>query len=255
MFEQATESWFWLWSNRIAALLTLAGVGGMSLYLRKVFRNLSGRRRIEARPIRIEPHIKGLICCVSAPLPGRAVGARKSPEQIAELIERSSEVNDELRNGPLGSILKALELRHKHLLHCWLIASAESGPYCDLLLKAIKRYFPSVTAHVCLVPDVYARIDDVFETTHSIFATCEQETDGQVRPAEIVTDVTGGTKIMSIAVAMACLDANRQLQYIEQRQQKEFYQIDITWEKIAHAPAVAARQAAASTAASYRSEA
>ena len=37
---------------------------------------------------------------------------------------------------------------------------------------------------------------------------------------------------MSIAVAMACLDAERHLQYVEQKTRKDFYEIDITWEKI-----------------------
>jgi hypothetical protein len=51
--------------------------------------------------------------------------------------------------------------------------------------------------------DVYTSIKPTYEATDRIFLTAESKTG--LKPEEIFADVTGGTKIMSIAVALACL--------------------------------------------------
>jgi hypothetical protein len=153
---------------------------------------------------------------------------------LLDEVERASMLNDTLKNFTgFGSVLRAAEHHRKNLQDCWLIASEDSRPYFEPLESAFRKFFPNVVLHKPVtVRDVYAKIDDVYQKTHMIFENCESETDGRIKPPDIITDVTGGTKIMSIAVAMACLDAERHLQYVEQKTRKDFYEIDITWEKI-----------------------
>jgi hypothetical protein len=244
MFEEMNQSSFWTWVGRIADLTAIIGLPSAFFLLRRYFRRLVSRRRIEAKPIGIDPQFKGLICCVSK-LPAAA-----EPELVRSSIDLSPDITEKLRQGPIGAVLKAFELHRKHLRHCWLIASPDSAACLELIKQACRKYFPDVRLHEKPVTDVYEKIDDVFETTHGIFRDCEQETDGELRRGDIIVDVTGGTKIMSIAVAMACLDADRQLEYIEQREQKTFYRIDITWEKI-HTVAASGDQSRDAAAAPY----
>jgi hypothetical protein len=174
---------------------------------------------------------KALICCVSAP---SAAEAEKQRQQLLAEVEKASTLNDTLRNFTgFGSVLRAAEHHRGSLEDCWLIASEDSRPYFEPLKSAFRKFFPDVLLHAPVtVKDVYAKIDDVYQKTHMVFDRCEADTDGRIKPRDIITDVTGGTKIMSIAVAMACLDAERHLQYIEQKTRKDFYEIDITWEKV-----------------------
>lgn len=226
---------FWEIMGRISSIVTVLGIVSVLVGLISVWskvKNLTLRmfsqRKIIALELQPNSGFRGLICCVSAPVVVDRPASR--PQQIDQMIVDSEDLAEQLRDGPIGSILKAIEIHREHLKHCWLVASEESKPYFGPLQNACKKYFPAVVLETITVEDVYAKIDNVYDAVQNIFATCEEKTG--LLPSEIITDVTGGTKIMSIAVAMACLDSNRQIQYVEQKTRKTFYKIDITWEKL-----------------------
>jgi hypothetical protein len=230
----------WTYLSRIADIVGLAtaliGIPTLIVYARALKQRLFGRRMIEATPLGLNSGFTGLICPVSAPFPPSTEPARQS-EAIQKLITENDHPTEDLWKTPIGSVLKAMEHHCKDLMYCWLIASEDSRPYLVALLEAARKFFPSVTVlEPVIVNDVYCKIDDVYEAVHKIFDTCKEETSAKVHPKDIITDVTGGTKIMSIAMAMACLDADRNIQYIEQKERKTFYKIDITWEKISKRP-------------------
>jgi hypothetical protein len=128
---------------------------------------------------------------------------------------------------------------HRPLLrHCWFVVSDASDPYFKVLRKACAKFFPHVTVHEPeRVTDVYHNVDDVYDATHRIFERCGPETNKELSAKDIITDVTSGTTIMSIAVAMACLDDDRRIEYVEQKTRKDIYEIDVSWEKITRRPA------------------
>ena len=244
MMQQVSEPniWtsVWLWLGRIADVIGLIvglfGIPAIVIYLRRLRSRLAANRIIEATPLGLNSGFTGLVCCVSAPFPPSSDPARQ-PEAIAHLVKENEQPTKELLDTPVGSVLKAMEHHKQHLRHCWLVASDDSKPYLTALKEAARKYFPDVTLYPpAIVPDVYCRVDDVYEAVHMIFNTCEKDTGGKVSPKNIITDVTAGTKIMSIAVAMACLDAERNIQYIEQKERKLFYKIDISWAKISSRP-------------------
>jgi len=64
-----------------------------------------------------------------------------------------------------------------------------SKVYVDLLQQACKKYFPGVRVHEpAIVADVSKKIDDVLAAVHGIFEHCEEETQGQLRPRDVITD-------------------------------------------------------------------
>lgn len=240
MFLQA-EPEGWIWIERLGSLASL-GIIPLIVYLLKRIQRLRQGRRIEAKLLPLDSGFTGLICCVSAP----SKGAEEEAEQITKLVEdleffEADESSRKLRATRIGPILKAFEHHRKDLKHCWLIASHDSHPYEAPLLRACEKYFPNVVIQpIAKVNDVYAKIDEVYNATHGIFNQCEKQTDGAVTPRTLIADLTGGTKIMSVAVAMACLDVDRKMQYIEQKEQQTFYEIEITYEKVSTRPSPSA---------------
>lgn len=232
MFSADAGSTFWEWMHRLADILALAGLPTILVYVWSLRKRLFGRRNFETRILPLEPGFKGLICCVSAPL-----GTKMPAEELEKLVEGSERLTLPLNASPIGSILKAMEHHRRLLRHCWVIASEDSEPYFKSLCKAREKFFPHVTLHEPeRITDVYGKVDEVYNATHRIFDRCGPDTNNEFAARDIITDVTGGTKIMSIAVAMACLDVDRKIEYIEQRNRKEFYEIEVTWEKIARRP-------------------
>jgi hypothetical protein len=227
------EPTFWVWLGRVADVIGLGGVPVLVYYARKLRRSLLARLRFETRILSIKPGFRGLICCVSAPL-----GAKMSAEQLEELVESSTSLDPPLKNSPIGAILKAMDYHRALLRHCWFIVSEASEPYFKALRKACAKFFPGVTVHEPeRVSDVYRKVDDVYNATHKIFERCGPETNGELSAKDVITDVTSGTTVMSIAVAMACLDDDRAIEYIEQKDRKDIYEIDVSWEKITRRPA------------------
>jgi hypothetical protein len=233
MFLVEHEPAFWTWLGRIADLIGLAGVPALIYYLRRLLGSLFGRLHFQTRLLSIQPGYRGLISCVSAPM-----GAKVSAEEVERLVASSQGLELPLKNSPIGAILKAMEHHQPTLQHCWFILSEASGPYYKALGKACAKFFPGVTVHEPeRVSDVYHMVDDVYNATHRIFERCGPETNGELAAKDVITDVTGGTTVMSIAVAMACLDDDRAIEYIEQKDRKDIYEIDVGWEKITRRPA------------------
>jgi hypothetical protein len=238
----ASSTWteFWTWFPRIVAIVSLAYNAKFVRDIKRLSRHVVSPRQSRAEPLGLNSGYRGLICLVSAPLDKNP---KKQPPYIESLIEQAAILSDnatsiELRDSPIGAILKALELHRRDLKDCWFLSSKESKPYFEVLSKACARYFPKVRCHDPVeVSDVYEKIDEVYDAAHRLYGRLEGESNGEVKPHEVVVDITGGTKIMSIAVALACLDSDRQIQYLEQKERTKFYKIDITYEKISKRPA------------------
>ena len=230
---------FWTWFPRAVAFISLGYNAKFIRDIRRLTGRIVSRGRTRAEPLGVDSGYKGLVCLVSAPFDK---DPKKQPAAIESLIGATPLLTNDangvlLRASPIGAILKAMELHRRHLEHVWFVASNESKAYFPSLEKACKQYFPGKRYHPpVVVSDVTERIDEVYEAVHLLLARCEAETGGDVHISDVITDITGGTKIMSIAAALACLDDDRHIQYLEQKTRTGFYKIDITYEKIAKRP-------------------
>jgi len=228
---QLTEPNYWTNIGHVADIISILGFGliGVAASSWKFVRKWLFRPKVETNPLGLGSGYKGLVCCVSAP-PGMA-------ENIAGLIRDSANPSRDLLNTPLGTIFKAMNLHGKYLIHCWLVHSEESLPYLELVEEAAAKYFPQVTTHRVMVSDVDFKIDSVYDATRRIFRSCAGETGNRVQPRDIVTDITSGNKIMSVAMALACMADQREIEYMEQKNRKEFFKIDIAWSNLFDRPA------------------
>lgn len=176
-----------------------------------------------------QPH-RGLILllgpyrCLTQPL------SQPEVEQALALIE--SGVSEQVEAG-----LERLHLRHSSLWpqlaairyhlgggalrDCWLITTrggdAEGKPFGSVatapILEAFVRRLPggqSVSLHTgesfTVAPTAY---DTIYGIVDRIF---RQE--AVYRPQHVIADITGGTKLMTIGIALACLAPGRKMEYM-----------------------------------------
>lgn len=98
--------------------------------------------------------------------------------------------------------------RNATLRHCWLLASpsvANSERFRDLKQNLLEQ---NVTPHVVLLGDVL-RADQVYAKVRE--AISQATPIGDAWP--LIADITGGTKVMTAGILLACLDAGVPVQY------------------------------------------
>ncbi len=151
---------------------------------------------------------------------GQALALIKSdmPEQVEAGLERLR-----LRRSSLWPQLAAIRYHLEGgVLHdCWLITThggdAEDEPLGSVatvpILEAFVRRLPggqSVSLHTgeayTVAPTAY---DAIYEIVDRIF---RQE--AVYRSHHVIADITGGTKLMTIGIALACLSPGRKMEYM-----------------------------------------
>lgn len=96
----------------------------------------------------------------------------------------------------------AIDYHRAALRHCWLIASAgDRGSLVAATWLAAYCTQRGITAHVWHVQDA-AQIDETLALVRWIYAVAVA--DAALLPRDVVADLTGGTKPMSIGVWLAC---------------------------------------------------
>jgi hypothetical protein len=107
--------------------------------------------------------------------------------------------------------LQAIEYHHNagSLREIWLLCSPDS----ELTLKLLKRYVGWKYGDAIEVnskpPVAEYDYEQVFQTCDQIFRQ------SNYKEEVMIADITGGTKMMSVAIAMACVAPKRRMQYVD----------------------------------------
>lgn len=171
---------------------------------------------------------RGLILLLSPYSPQRS--DLKNPQKLQPLVDflldmpvgamKEDNFKDvDLFNSNLVPQIKAVEyhIYHKQLRNVWLIASqTENSKLAARILKKYLEFLYSSKPNIMLEIHCGQRFEVVehdyaglYWLANHIFQTCGYRDD------VIVADVTGGTKMMSVALAMACVPPQRRMQYMD----------------------------------------
>ncbi|MBE3518902.1 MAG: hypothetical protein IMW97_01205 [Firmicutes bacterium] len=122
--------------------------------------------------------------------------------------------------GAEASAEVAIKYHEKTLKHCWLLVGTSSQPQGpSQVFDAIRNKYQDTGIEFHKVDirnpydpaEVFRKVRDIYE---------EARTKYGLREHEIIADYTGGTKSMSIGLALAAsLSANRDLEYVIPRRQ------------------------------------
>jgi hypothetical protein len=102
----------------------------------------------------------------------------------------------------------AIDYHRGTLRCCWLLATADSHPTAAALARHFGAYRLECTIHTV---DNGGDATDTLASIRSIYAQIERE--GTFSTADIIADITGGTKPMAAGVVLAC-GTTRLMQYM-----------------------------------------
>jgi uncharacterized membrane protein YuzA (DUF378 family) len=131
--------------------------------------------------------------------------------------------------------LAAIQFHQSRLAHCWLIApprpaqenvaqAAISGQSSGKNAEDLMAMFAKATFKMHLVnrlEDKEVDADDPASVVAAIESVYRQASALKLPNKEMIADITGGTKPMTAAMALACTKANRDMEYLLPRKKDE----------------------------------
>jgi len=205
------------WQNMLICLSpSILFLLWITFYVSPKIEKIMGQRPTETiRPQAVTPH-RGIILAVSKP--------DMRPEEVIEKIKQAEDPTSLYSLRSIGQLFKGLYYHQKNLIHVWPLTTNESEPYRDCFEEFIKKFIPK--ANICGLSNCSlsgATELDVIERTKSrlseIYSNENLNTVG-LETSDIVVDITGGTKEMSIGLTFGALDSAIDIQYVEQQEYK-----------------------------------
>lgn len=231
----------------LQGLITTAGIVGVILLALLSFSNREpSARMLEPRSVRTQADTRrGLIILTSRFEPGEKRIKDQIPpnsdrqarqEAINGLLGQAIQNNDTqslaLNNSNLFQAIRAVRAHAEptpgaqgNLAYVWLLSTAGSTQSAQVLALELEQQFPQLKGrifHASLADHGYLEIPGqdsdnkeligrTKEAVTQIFASAEKE---QLKPNQLVADVTGGFKTMTIGLTLACLARDRDIQYV-----------------------------------------
>lgn len=126
----------------------------------------------------------------------------------------------DFKDSNLGHFVNGILSHKKSLSHCWIITTENTNNDIDGILNGTHVYYGSVTNYLkTILPNVKFHQENIVVTEDSAVTRKVRETVNRIlnskgTPAKTITDVTGGTKSMTLGATLACLQGDRDLQLI-----------------------------------------
>lgn len=170
---------------------------------------------------------RGLIVFLSLYRPLRGPAKELTPEQIdqavAQLDHKLLDL-DNTANTTLGHQVRAIKAHRERLGHCWLVATKarvsgkrQSLDYAPVVEKYIRdQISPRITVHCgedyAVTLDIEERIcRDTYRLVQKIYTEAAKL---GIKKKEMITDITGGMRGITLGAALACLDKDEDIEYI-----------------------------------------
>lgn len=201
----------WMALTAIGAALAAVAVLGTKLMSR--LRPVDELVETDLRPAEV------LVTLVSKP----AAATGPSPVQPAHMPEPSLQSAPPMPPLPLlppmppnwQPLVQAMQAHGQVLQRLLLVGSRQSGPFlaqCSQVLQTVLPGPSPTIQHARHCPDYFC-LADVRDTLSREIAALQR--DPALQGARIVVDITGGTKTASIAAAIAAMERDVALQYVE----------------------------------------
>ena len=105
------------------------------------------------------------------------------------------------------TLREAIEYHRDALRHCWLLVTPQMQ---DQAQQAIHN-FPGIRFTLHSLSHHY-NTQQCYRTVQNIYA--EEAPRLEIAPRRVISDITGGTKPMTMGMIVACLDGNRPIEHI-----------------------------------------
>ncbi len=141
-------------------------------------------------------------------------------KSFIKLLEEGTYDQLDFQNSNLGHLVKTITSHKTKLRHCWVITTENTGNTTEGMLNGTHAYYKSITNYLkTVLPGVEFHQEKIIVTEDSAVTRKVRETVNRIlsnnkTPKDTITDVTGGTKSMTLGATLACLQGDRDLQII-----------------------------------------
>lgn len=178
----------------------------------------------------VKPH-KGIVLPLSKP-------QEKTPKEIIELIESTEQQNINLlyKERSIGQLFKGIYYHRKVLDYVWPLTTNDSVPYRECIKVFLNKFVPNAKIYekdklqnIChLTESDKSKIDEykIIEETKSLLShiySNEHLSHIGFTSSDIIVDISGGTKPITIGLILGALNSSIDIQYVEQ--QSEHYDV------------------------------
>lgn len=167
---------------------------------------------------------RGLIVCASLYFPQKGSrGACLTEEQRVEKANAEDYEGLDLLHSNLATLIEAIASHQPELEHCWIITTTsadEKSQPSSLYVPAVIRYLREQRGMTCQfhVDKWTVALDDDAAVTVKVRTMVDSifKEAGQLGLTEkqIIADITGGMRSIPMGIILACLDTNRDIQYM-----------------------------------------
>jgi hypothetical protein len=149
----------------------------------------------------------------------------KAHQEIITAIQGSTEPETLYSEWSIGQLFKAI-YHHKGLLkHVWPLTTGDSEPFRECIEEFVKKYMPGVkvckNSELCHLDSNPKQSEfEMIEMTKAKLSkiySAENLNTLNLKRSDIIVDVTGGTKPISIGLTFGALDSATDIQYVEQK--------------------------------------
>ncbi|MCD6519484.1 MAG: hypothetical protein J7M05_06150 [Anaerolineae bacterium] len=102
---------------------------------------------------------------------------------------------------------KAIDYHQERLERCWLFATPQMRARAEKFARRIERK-TALQVEVVDIPEAY-QAEACYDEANKLFGSLEA-----IARGEVIADITGGTKPMTVGLFLACLRAGIAVQYV-----------------------------------------
>ena len=201
-------------------------LGIVGAYL--LFRNQTDRWRPNVDRLRVVSPHKGIVLALSIPM---TQGEKRIlPEEVIATIESTplDKIETLYTIRGIGQLFKGIYHHQGFLMHVWPLYTDHSAPYKACIEAFLAKFMnaSSLIRHVRIRDDDGCcslkgnkdgdLLDEMREKLKHIYSS-ENLAALELKSEDIIVDITGGTKIMSIGMTFGALDSAIDIQYVEQK--------------------------------------
>lgn len=140
---------------------------------------------------------------------------RRLKEKIPQLTDNERQVWEcmaTVAGTPIFAALRAVAYHSQSLRYMWIIVSKEAETFFKILEILIKKVFPKVKCYKIELEDA----NDITAIQAVVNKAYQDAKNLGLSEDQVTTDITGGSAIMSVGGALACVRSRRRLQYLRQ---------------------------------------
>lgn len=171
------------------------------------------QRTMDRRIPPVTPH-KGIILALSRP-------TKMTPQEIVQKVEEASNPASLYGMWSIGQLFKGMYYHKEFLVGIWPLTTNESKDYRICIEKFVSKFipeaeiFPPDSCHLLggseleMIERTKSKLSEIYlkENLNAI----------GLKSSDIIVDITGGTKAISIGLTFGALDSAIDIQYVEQQ--------------------------------------